>query len=67
MRETPLIGINYLFYILRYGKNVNNMGTIRLGNNFTHQRLNVEHPSKWTKTNNITTQELNQNKELFYQ
>ena len=67
MRETPLIGINYLFYILRNGKNVNNMGTIRLGNNFTHQRLNVEHPSKLTKTNNITTQALNQNKELFYQ
>jgi len=67
MRETPLIGINYLFYILRSGKNVNNMGTIRLGNNFTHQRLNVEHPSKLTKTNNITTQALNQNKELFYQ
>jgi hypothetical protein len=35
----------------------------------THQRLNVEHPSKFilTKTNNITTQALNQNKELFFQ
>ena len=37
-------------------------------NNITHQRLNVEHPSTFTlnKINNITTQALNQNKELFY-
>jgi LAGLIDADG endonuclease len=33
--------------------------------NFTHQRLNVEHPSKII--NNITTQSLNKNKELFSQ
>lgn len=36
---------------------------------FTHQRLNVEHPSNIASanTNNITTLSLNQNKELFYQ
>jgi hypothetical protein len=35
----------------------------------THQRLNVEHPSKLASaaTNNNTTLSLNQNKELFYQ
>ena len=36
-------------------------------NNITHQRLNVEHPSIIKKTNNITVQSLNQNKELFHQ
>ena len=36
-------------------------------NNITHQRLNVEHPSINKKTNSITVQSLNQNKELFYQ
>ena len=36
---------------------------------FTHQRLNVEHPSKLSSANtyNITTLSLNQNKELFCQ
>jgi hypothetical protein len=33
---------------------------------FTHQRLNVKHPSKLIN-NYITTHSLNQNKELFYQ
>lgn len=66
MRKTPLIGSNYLFY--NYNgvvKRLLTWGQFAWVKFNTHQRLNVEHPSKLT--NNITTQALNQNKELFYQ
>jgi hypothetical protein len=64
MQETPLIGSNYLFYVInRMVKMLLTWGQFAWVNNITHQRLYVEHPST---TNNITTQALNQNKELFY-
>jgi LAGLIDADG endonuclease len=67
--------ISYLFYIFnRVVKMLIAWGQFAWVSNTTHQRLNVEHPSKFTtsysgssKTNNITTQSLSQNKELFYQ
>jgi hypothetical protein len=66
MRETPQIGSNYLFYIfIRVVKILLTRGQFAWVNFSTHQRLNVEHPSKFI--NNITTQLLNKNKELFYQ
>jgi hypothetical protein len=66
MRETPQIGSNYLFYIfIRVVKILLTRGQFAWVNFFTHQRLNVEHPSKFI--NNITTKLLNLNKELFYQ
>lgn len=70
MRETPLIGSKYLFYILNgVVKMLLTWGQLARVNNFTLQRLNVEHPSNITITNNIhmSTQALNKNKELFYQ
>jgi hypothetical protein len=70
MRETLLIGSNYLFYILNgVVKMLLTRRQFAWVNFLTHQRLNVEHPSNitMTKTNIITTQALNQNKELFYQ
>lgn len=74
MRENPLIGSNYLFYILsRAVKMLLTWGQFAWVKNFTHQRLNVEHPSNLISknlvniTNNISKQLLNQNKELFYQ
>jgi hypothetical protein len=70
MQETPLIGSNYLFYVFNgVVKMLLTWGQFAWVKFITHQRLNVEHPSKFilTKTNNITTQALNQNKELFYQ
>ncbi len=70
MRETLLIGSNYLFYILNgVVKMLLTWRQFAWVNFLTHQRLNVEHPSNitLTKTNIITTQALNQNKELFYQ
>ncbi len=84
MQETPLLlrmrsnGSNYLFYV------INGMvkmlllrpwGQFARVNNFTLQRLYVEHlfalpglssVRQASTTNNITTQALNQNKELFY-
>ena len=62
--------INYLFSI--YSGMVTMLyawGQFAWVKNFTHQRLNVEHPSNLASanTNNITTLSLNQNKELFYQ
>lgn len=68
MRETPLIGINYLFYFInKVVKMLVTWGQFAWVKFNTHQRLNVEHPSKLIKTNHINTQALNQNKELFYQ
>ena len=80
MLETPLIGINYLFYILdRVVKMLMTWGQLAWVNKITHQRLNVEHSSKFNVVGcandaqqgdiscNITTQGLKQNKELFYQ
>jgi hypothetical protein len=80
MLETPLIGINYLFYILiRVVKMLLTWGQLAWVNIITHQRLNVEHSSKLNADGaakaaangniscNITTQGLRQNKELFYQ
>jgi len=70
MRETPLIGSNYLFYIFnRVVKMLLTWGQFAWVKYIAHQRLNVEHPSKLASavTNNITTLSLNQNKELFYQ
>jgi len=74
MRETLLIGSNYLFYIFnRVVTMLLTWGQFAWANIFSHQRLNVEHPSKInnssseTNTNNITKQNLNQNKEIFYQ
>jgi len=67
MRETPLIGSNYLFhYFIRKVKILLTWGQFAWVNFITHQRLNVEHPSKFIN-NNITTQSFNKNKELFYQ
>ena len=68
MRETPQIGSNYLFYIyIRVVKILLTWGQFAWVKIFTHQRLNVEHPSKFI--NSITTQSLNinKNKKLFYQ
>jgi LAGLIDADG endonuclease/Cytochrome C and Quinol oxidase polypeptide I len=70
MQETPLIGSNYLFYILnRVVKMLLTWGQFAWVKIFTHQRLNVEHPYNLnlTKNINITKRALNQNKELFYQ
>jgi LAGLIDADG DNA endonuclease family protein len=64
MRETPLIGSNYLFhYFIGKVKILLTWGQFAWVKFSTLQRLNVEHPSKFI--NNITTQSLN--KELFYQ
>ena len=70
-------GSNYLFYITQIKnifficegmvKMLLTWGQFAWVNNITHQRLNVEHPSINKKTNSITVQSLNQNKELFYQ
>lgn len=66
MQETPQIGSNYLFYIfIRVVKILLTRGQFAWVKIFTHQRLNVKHPSKFIN-NYITTQSLNQNKELFY-
>jgi predicted ferric reductase len=66
MRETPQIGSNYLFHIfIGVVKILLTRGQFAWVKFSTHQRLNVEHPSKFN--NNITTQSLNQNKELFNQ
>lgn len=74
MLETPLIGSNYLFYILnRVVKMLLTWGQLAWVYFYTHQRLNVENPSKFklgnssVTTNNFTTQILKQNKDLFYQ
>ena len=77
MLETPLLlniiiflfntGSSYLFYIYGMVKMLLTWGQFAWVNNITHQRLNVEHPSINKKTNSITVQSLNQNKELFYQ
>jgi hypothetical protein len=80
MQETPLIGGNYLFYILNgMVKMLLTWGQFAWVKFITHQRLNVEHPYpksnlgtitgliKPSLTNNITKQTLNQKKELFYQ
>jgi len=67
MRETPQIGSNYLFHIcIGMVKILLTWGQFAWVKFSTHQRLNVEHPSKIIN-NNITTQSLNKNKELFYQ
>jgi hypothetical protein len=67
MRETPQIGGNYLFHIfIGMVKILLTWGQFAWVKFSTHQRLNVEHPSKFIN-NNITTQSLNKNKELFYQ
>ena len=67
MRKTPQIGSNYLFYIcIKMVKILLTRGQFAWVKFSTHQRLNVEHPSKFIN-NNITTQSLNKNKELFYQ
>jgi len=68
MQETPQIGSNYLFHkflFFRVVKILLTRGQFAWIKIFIHQRLNVEHPSKFI--NNITTQSLNNNKELFYQ
>ena len=73
MLETPLIGSNYLFYNLnRVVKMLVTWGQLAWVNFITYQRLNVEHPSKLNLasgnlSNNVTTQGLKQNRELFYQ
>jgi len=67
MRETPQIGSNYLFHIfIGMVKILLTWGQFAWVKFSTHQRLNVEHPSKFIN-NNITTQSLNKDKELFYQ
>jgi hypothetical protein len=67
MRETPLIGSNYLFhFFIGKVKILLTWGQFAWVNFITHQRLNVEHPSKFIN-NNLTTQSLNKNKDLFYQ
>jgi hypothetical protein len=68
MQETPLLrnGSNYLFSLSVINGMVKMLltwGQFARVNNITLQRLYVEHPST---TNNITTQALNQNTELFY-
>ena len=76
MQETPLslsYESNYLFYVFnRVVKMLLTWGQFAWLNFYNHQRLNVEHPSKTTRsrqTNNInlTKQTLTKNKELFYQ
>jgi hypothetical protein len=72
MQKNPLLGSNYLFYIFNgVVRMLFTWGQFAWVKIFTHQRLNVEHPSKMgasaAATNNITTLALNQNKELFYQ
>ena len=70
MRETPLIGSNYLFYVLHIVvKTLLTWGQLAWVTMFTHQRLNIEHPSNLVEVNtqHNTTQLLTQNKELFYQ
>jgi len=67
MRENPVIGSNYLFYILnRVVKMLLIRGQFARVKFITLQRLNVEHPSKLTNNINFTRQTLNQNKKLFY-
>jgi hypothetical protein len=66
MRETPQIGSNYLFHMfIEVVKILLTWGQFAWVKFTTYQRLNVEHPSKFN--NNITTQSLNLNKELFFQ
>ena len=64
MRETPQIGSNYLFHIfIGMVKILLTRGQFAWVKFYTHQRLNVEHPSKLII--NMTTQSLN--KIFFYQ
>ena len=75
MRKIPLIGSNYLFYILNgVVKMLLTWGQFAWVIFCTHQRLNVEHPSNLTlaikdcsSTNYLTTLPLNHNKNLFFQ
>jgi heme/copper-type cytochrome/quinol oxidase subunit 1 len=80
MQENSLIGNKYLFYIYyilymnKFTSMLDRMVKMLLTweqfarvKFHTLQRLNVEHPLNSTTNNNITTQMLNQNKELFYQ
>ena len=74
MRKTTLIGSNYLFYIFNeVVKMLLTWEQFAWVKFITHQRLNVEHPLKFTlasssaTTNNITKLALKQNKNLFYQ
>ena len=59
--------IKYILFFKWMVKMLLTWGQFAWVNNITHQRLNVEHPSIIKKTNNITVQSLNQNKELFHQ
>ena len=72
MRETPVIGSKYLFYIYTLVIILLIRGQFAwvLFKNITHQRLNVEHSSKIVirnTTNNFNRHTLNTNKEWFYQ
>jgi hypothetical protein len=80
MRRTPLIGSKYLFYIFNeIVKMLLTWGQFAWLKIYSHQRLNVEHPSilitagavrvAGNNNNNInlTKQTLIQNKEIFYQ
>ena len=79
MRENPLIGSNYLFYMLyRAVKMLLTRGQFAWSKVQDHQRLYVECPSQkiikstfsrlsYTNNINITKQTLKENKEIFYQ
>ena len=79
MRENPLIGSNYLFYMLyRVVKMLLTRGQFAWSKVQDHQRLYVECPSQkiikstfsrlsYTNNINITKQTLKENKEIFYQ
>ena len=76
MRETPLssryaegVESKYLFSFLNEKvKMLLTWGQLAWVKFYTHQRLNVGHPSNiTTAANNITTLTLNTNKNLFYQ
>jgi hypothetical protein len=69
MRETPQIASNYLFYnFIGMVKILLTWGQFAWVKFSTHQRLNVEHPSKCFNKNELFKKKsLNKNKELFYQ
>lgn len=70
MLETPLLKNNYLFYI--FNKLVIMLfswGQLAWVQFLTLQRINVEHPLNYIiyRKRNINTQQINDDKELFYQ
>jgi LAGLIDADG endonuclease/Cytochrome C and Quinol oxidase polypeptide I len=68
MRETPLIGSKYLWtFLVEQVKKLLTWGQHAWVSTLTHQRLNVGHPFKLFKINNISTLALNKDNNMFYQ